>query len=94
MNYGYEGSMPVKTLSEPSPLGRWPANIVLEKDVSVIDGFPVTSSGNLLTTHFLKASENTSMSGPNQGRNPRQNWGGNIGSAARLFQQFPFEDVE
>jgi DNA modification methylase len=28
-NYGYEASMPTKTLSVPSPQGRWPANVVL-----------------------------------------------------------------
>lgn len=30
MNYGYEGSMPVKTLSTPSLSGRWPANLILD----------------------------------------------------------------
>jgi len=29
MNYGYEGSMPVKTVSIPAGNGRWPANLVL-----------------------------------------------------------------
>lgn len=29
VNYGYEGSMPTKTLSVPHDAGRWPANLIL-----------------------------------------------------------------
>lgn len=29
-NYGYESSMPIKTVSQPKSGGRWPANIILE----------------------------------------------------------------
>lgn len=29
-NYGYEASMPVKTVSVPSEGGRWPANVILQ----------------------------------------------------------------
>ena len=28
-NYGYESSMPTKTVSVPSSAGRWPANVLL-----------------------------------------------------------------
>ena len=30
VNYGYEDSMPIKTLSVPSSEGRWPANLIFE----------------------------------------------------------------
>lgn len=29
-NYGYDGSMPIKTLSVPHNQGRWPSNMILE----------------------------------------------------------------
>jgi len=47
--------------------------------------FPETKSGKLSPHHELKGSENTSMSGPNQARNPRQEFGDDSGSAARFF---------
>jgi hypothetical protein len=30
MNYGYESSMAIKTVSIPNPHGRWPANLILQ----------------------------------------------------------------
>jgi hypothetical protein len=30
VNYGYEESMPTKTVSVPAPGGRWPANLILQ----------------------------------------------------------------
>jgi len=32
INYGYEASMPIKTLSEPHTKGRFPANIILDEE--------------------------------------------------------------
>ena len=40
MNYGYEESMPSKTLSVPAPSRRWPANLILGH----LDGCSVTGS--------------------------------------------------
>jgi len=56
MNYGYEGSMPTKTLSVPHQSGRWPANLMLEHrpgchrvgtvEVASTGNFPATQKSN------------------------------------------------
>jgi len=68
-----------------SPSGRFPANIIHDGSDEVLAVFPETASGNLSPLHNLKASENRAMSGANQARSPRANFGGDSGSAARFF---------
>ena len=68
-----------------NPQGRWPANILHDGSPEVLAVFPETTSGNLSPHHRLRASENLAMSGPNQERNPRAEFGGDTGSAARYF---------
>lgn len=70
---------------KPSAIGRWPANLIHDGSEEVLAGFPTTTSGNLSPHHKLKASDNRSMSGANQERNPRNEFGGDTGSAARFF---------
>ncbi len=65
--------------------GRWPANLIHDGSQMVLDLFPETKSGNLSPHHKLKASNNRSMSGGNQERQPRTEFGGDTGSAARFF---------
>jgi site-specific DNA-methyltransferase (adenine-specific) len=65
--------------------GRWPTNLIHDGSVEVVAMFPYTTSGDLLPTHRLAASENLAMSGPNQARSPRTAFGGDSGSAARFF---------
>jgi DNA modification methylase len=65
--------------------GRWPANLCHDGSPEVLAGFPETTSGNLQTHHRLAESENGSMSGKNYARSPRQDMGGDSGSAARFF---------
>ena len=72
-------------LSEAHDAGRWPATICHDGSQQVLDLFPHTKSGNLNPHHRLKASENLSMSGGNYERSPRQDFGGDEGSAARFF---------
>jgi site-specific DNA-methyltransferase (adenine-specific) len=66
-------------------LGRWPANVAHDGSAEVVKAFPDTQSGDLSPHHTLRFSENGSMSGPNQARNPRADFGGDSGSAARFF---------
>jgi len=77
-------SLPRGTVKS-SPLGRWPANLIHDGSQMVLDLFPETKSGNLSPHHKLKASDNRSMSGGNQERSPRTEFGGDDGSAARFF---------
>lgn len=65
--------------------GRWPANVIHDGSDEVLAGFPETASGNLQTHHKLAESENGSMGGKNYARSPRQDMGGDSGSAARFF---------
>jgi DNA modification methylase len=65
--------------------GRWPTNLCHDGSPEVLAGFPETTSGNLQTHHRLAESENGSMSGKNYARSPRQDMGGDSGSAARFF---------
>lgn len=65
--------------------GRWPANLIHDGSQLVLDLFPETKSGNLSPHHKLKASDNRLMSGGNQERSPRTEFGGDTGSAARFF---------
>lgn len=84
---------------EGSPLGRWPANLILSHHSTCNDTdchplCPVRlldeqagdcKTGKLEPHHRLKASENLSMSGSNQERNPRKSFGGDSGGASRFF---------
>ena len=73
------------TNGEMTTQGRWPANLIHDGSQIVLDLFPETKSGNLSPHHKLKASDNCSMSGGNQERQPRAEFGGDSGSAARFF---------
>lgn len=82
--YGNSNGAPVY---DPNK-GRWPANIVHSGDAEVEAAFAAFGekpTGNLEPHHKLKASENRSMSGPNQERNPRQSFGGDTGTASRFY---------
>jgi hypothetical protein len=72
---------------ESSVQGRWPANVILDEvSAGLLDEQSgVLKSGNLNPHHKLGASQNNSMSGPNQARNPRANFGGDSGGASRFF---------
>jgi site-specific DNA-methyltransferase (adenine-specific) len=63
---------------------RWPANLITDGSDEVVAAFPETKSGSLQTHHNLRESENGSMS-KNYARSPRQDMGGDSGSAARFF---------
>jgi site-specific DNA-methyltransferase (adenine-specific) len=67
--------------------GRFPANVITDGSEEVVAAFPYTKSGKLLTHHKMNESENTSMSGKNYARQPRQDSLGDEGSAARFFYQ-------
>jgi site-specific DNA-methyltransferase (adenine-specific) len=71
--------------AKPDASGRWPANLIHDGSDEVLAGFPETKSGNLSPHHKLQASDNRAMSGPNQERSPRNEFGGDSGSAARFF---------
>ena len=70
---------------ESTGKGRWPANVCHDGSDEIVGDFPITKSGKLEPHHYMKPSENRSMSGPNQGRHPRQSSYGDEGSAARFF---------
>ena len=70
---------------ESTGTGRWPANVCHDGSDEVVGDFPFTKSGKLEPHHYMKASENRSMSGPNQGRHPRQSSFGDAGSSSRFF---------
>ena len=53
--------------------------------------FPETKSGALSPHHKLKASENNSMSGANQERSPRQEFGNDSGNASRYFKSIIYQ---
>ena len=78
---GINGSRNLGTFSR----GRWPANLAHDGSQEVLDLFPETKSGNLLTHHKLAESANVSMSGKNYARSPSHDMGGDEGSAARFF---------
>ncbi|KKN82038.1 hypothetical protein LCGC14_0313050 [marine sediment metagenome] len=64
-----------QTESVAGDIGRWPANLVLAHSPECVEvGTKQVKSSTLLTTHHLAESENTSMSGKNYERNPRQNY--------------------
>jgi DNA modification methylase len=73
---------------EVNPGGRWPANVVLDEDAAAVldEQSGTLTSGNLSPNHTLRASANTSMSGPNQERSPRREFGGDSGGASRFFK--------
>ena len=71
---------------EPSPLGRWPANVIHDGSVDVLEVFPVTSKSSSKADH----SESQSIPRVNfvQGSRLRKRSGGYdepSGSAARFF---------
>lgn len=92
------GSMSGKNYDrEPKPdnaTGRFPANVITDGSDEVVAAFPYTKSGKLLMHHKMNESENTSMSGKNYARNPRQDSFGDEGSAARFFFQALENDTE
>lgn len=88
MNYGYEKSMMVKTLSIPSSKGRFPANLIISSCHGVPAMFPETTSGNL---------NRSTITAPNRiyGKRPKHLSGEytkNSGSAARFFKQVKEEE--
>lgn len=82
---GYEHGTKNIRLTETENLGRWPANILHDGSAEAIGIFPETKSGILKPSHFSKASEANCLNGSNQARHPRQEFGGDSGSAARFF---------
>lgn len=79
-----------KAVDRAAGLGRFPANVLHDGSDEVMEAFAAygeKTSGNLSPHHSLKASENGSMSGANYARNPRQEFGGDTGTAARFFYQ-------
>ena len=77
--------------------GRFPANLVLSCDCDsenhteecavrmLNEQSGPCKTGNLEPHHLLRASENTSMSGANQERHPRQSFGGDEATGAARF---------
>lgn len=70
--------------SEPSSIGRWPANVIHDGSDEVIESFPHTKSGHLPSTtprgqtgHGGKYGNRGSVTGPE--------YGSNEGSASRFF---------
>lgn len=72
---------------EANSAGRWPANIALDATAAAMldEQSGERPTGQLLPSHRLKASDNRAMSGANQERNPRQEFGGDTGGASRFF---------
>lgn len=68
-------------------IGRWPANIILDPYTAELldEQSGVLKSGNLSPHHILSESSNTSMTGKNYARSPRQEFGGDSGGASRFF---------
>lgn len=67
--------------------GRWPANLILNESAAAMldEQSGDCKTGKLEPHHTLRASENRSMSGPNQHRHPRASFGGDSGGASRFF---------
>jgi DNA modification methylase len=70
---------------EPSTSGRWPANLIHDGSDEVVGLFPQTTSGQLSTKHIIKGGPTHSMENPGRTRSPRNEMGGDTGSAARFF---------
>lgn len=83
-NYGYEASMPDKTLSEPHSAGRWPANIVLDPTPDVLAHFPEVKGQVGMTKtvggHRFIEGDTTTVQKFDHGKT-------DTGSAARFFKQ-------
>ncbi len=77
----------VRRTFEPASLGRWPANVILDTAAAAMldEQSGERRSGNLEPHHTQRASENLSMSGPNQLRHPRQSFGDDSGVVSRFF---------
>lgn len=59
-NYGYEGSMPTKTLSVPHSAGRWPANLVLSHSPGCVKVGTKKVKGSGTSTTFHDSYEGES----------------------------------
>lgn len=82
--------------AKPGPIGgdaagRYPANVLHDGSDVVVALFPETTSGRLSPEHNVKASDNGSMSGGNYAGRVKSEFGGDSGSAARFFNNFPAE---
>jgi DNA modification methylase len=87
-SYQLAGDPKFKTTGvDSSPGMRWPANIALDATAAAMldEQSGERPTGQLLPSHKLKASDNRAMSGANQDRNPRQEFGGDTGGASRFF---------
>lgn len=84
---GWDSQSWLEETKPPSDLGRWPANIILDPYTAELldEQSGILKSGNLSPHHKLNASNNNAMSGANQARNPRQQFGGDSGGASRFF---------
>ena len=79
--YGKAGAF----VSEGSPLGRWPANLIHDGSDEVVAGFPVTASG---TWKGQSPDVSKAMFSPGNGggfKSKPIHWEGDSGSAARFF---------
>ena len=77
--------------------GRWPANVLHDGSPQVEAAFAAFGEktvGKLEPHHTLSASDNACMSGPNQARHPRQDFGGDTGTASRFFAKCQFTEDE
>ena len=84
-------------VSAPHPGGSWPKNVVLSEGG---EGCPVAEldrqsgqqqNGKLEPHHHMRASENLSMSGPNQERHAKRASPGDAGGASRYFTRFRYQ---
>ena len=68
----------------PAPEGRFPANVIHDGSVEVLEGFPHTKSGDGKPHHVTRESQSGSMSGKNYAGRTINTFG-DEGSAARFF---------
>jgi DNA modification methylase len=72
---------------KPLPSGRYPANIILDKEAAEMldEQSGELRSGALLKHHNQSESENNCMSGKNYKRNPNKDFNASKGGASRFF---------
>lgn len=85
VNYGYEGSMPTKTVSTPHERGRWPTNVVLDGVEAALDLGRQSGAGQ----SAVRRGEGEHLDSSRESWRFRRATGGFVdsGTAARFFKR-------
>lgn len=81
---GYDGGIKGGARTGEMRNGRWPANLMLDGSAQVFAAFPDTQSG-LLAVHHSRGSKTDAVYGKFAHNEQEQDFGGDVGSAARFF---------